>query len=115
MGIRPPSRSGYCPDGLEAGEGPASVVTRLFHSAGVIDRSCGNSPAAITSLRTLVSTTNSSAAFGLAASSSFANCAWRHSVVGVLPEDKYDNASNPDSAIADRSFAKGLASCSAGD
>ena len=53
----------------------ASAVTRLFHSAGVIDRSWGSSAAAITSLRKLVSTTNSSAAFGLAASSSLANCA----------------------------------------
>ena len=55
--------------------GLASVVTRLFHSAGVINRSWGSSAAAITSLRKLVSTTNSSAAFGLAASSSLANCA----------------------------------------
>ena len=93
----------------------ASVVTRLFHSAAVIDRSWGSSAAAITSLRKLVSTTNSSAAFDLAASSSFASSVWRHSVVGVLPEDKYDSASNPDSAIADRSFAKGRASWSAGD
>src|SRR5436190_178186 len=53
----------------------ASVVTRLFHSAGVIDRSWGSSAAAITILRKLIITTNSSAAFGLAASSSLANCA----------------------------------------
>ena len=58
--------------GLEGAGGLAIELTRFSHSAGVIERSWGNSAAAITSLRTLVITTNSSAAFGLAASSSFA-------------------------------------------
>src|SRR6266478_868223 len=76
--------SGYCPAqaipyGLEDAE-LAIVVTRFFHSAGVVELSCGNSAAAITSFRTLVITTNSRAAFGFAASSSLANSALRHSV-----------------------------------
>src|ERR1043166_5165600 len=69
--------------GFGAAGGLASVLTRCFHSAGVLELSCGNSAAAITSLRTLAMTANSSAALGFAASSSFANCAVRHSVGGA--------------------------------
>src|SRR5438132_14432589 len=70
------------PYGLEGAE-LAIVVTRFFHSAGVVELSCGNSAAAITSFRTLVITTDSRASFGVAASSSLANSALRHSVVAA--------------------------------
>src|ERR1700687_1793670 len=79
----------FCCYGLAgAAEGLAIVVTRFFHSAGVVGRSWDNSAAAITSFRTLMITTNSSAAFGFAASSSLANCASRHSVVAGSPADR---------------------------
>ena len=106
----------FCFYGLAgAADGLAIVVTRFFHSAGVVDLSCGNSAAAITSFRTLVITTNSSAPLGFAASSSLANCTSRHSGVAGSPVDSRDMASRPAAAIAERLFAKGLASCRAGD
>src|SRR5216683_8254408 len=72
-------RKGYLVEGL------ASVVMRFFHSAGSVDLSCGNSSAAITSCLTLRIVTNSNAALGLAASSSLASLASRHSELGTIP------------------------------
>src|SRR5207244_9241675 len=96
-------------------EGLASVVTRFFHSTGVVDLSCESSAAAMTSCLTLGIMGNSNAALGLAASSSMASPASRHSFVGATPADREDIASSPANPIADKSFASGLASCSAGD